>query len=217
MKGILRWVWLIVAFVAVSRQMLSQASRRTPSSTTGVADAFSFLGATGPPPLSAASRRGEPPRPSHRILDHPRSTRTSPRSFLEAAGANNNNSKPKRRKDATAGAPAAAAKAAAPAPALDENVKNRLVKETIAPWRPLRLFLYFALGSGATIGGFIALTGTVAALSGARPDADLNAEVRSARLARPFPGSRSFVAGDGYGGRGSDVRLAVANLPSYSS
>jgi Low psii accumulation1 / Rep27 len=62
---------------------------------------------------------------------------------------------------------------------LDENVKNRLVKETIAPWRPLRLFLYFALGSGAMIGGLITLSGTLAAMSGARPDVDLNAEVRS--------------------------------------
>jgi Low psii accumulation1 / Rep27 len=62
---------------------------------------------------------------------------------------------------------------------LDENVKNRLVKETIAPWRPLRLFLYFALGSGAMIGGLITLSGTLAAMSGARTDIDLNTEVRS--------------------------------------
>jgi Low psii accumulation1 / Rep27 len=61
---------------------------------------------------------------------------------------------------------------------LDENVKNRLVKETIAPWRPLRLFLYFALGSGAMIGGLITLSGTLAAMSGARTDIDLNTEVR---------------------------------------
>jgi Low psii accumulation1 / Rep27 len=62
---------------------------------------------------------------------------------------------------------------------LDENVKNRLVKETIAPWRPLRLFLYFALGSGAMIGGLITLSGTLAAMSGARTDIDLNTEVCS--------------------------------------
>jgi hypothetical protein len=85
--------------------------------------------------------------------------------FLEAAASDRKSKKNKNQSSSSA-------------PKLDENVKNRLVKETIAPWRPLRLFLYFALGSGALIGGFITLTGTLAAMSGARPDVDLNAEVR---------------------------------------
>ena len=62
---------------------------------------------------------------------------------------------------------------------LEESVKNKLVKESIAPWRPLRLFLYVALGSGAFIGGLVTLSGTLAALSGARSDVDLNTEVRT--------------------------------------
>ena len=60
---------------------------------------------------------------------------------------------------------------------LEEGVKNKLVKESIAPWRSLRLFFYFALGSGAMIGGLITLSGTLAAMSGARPDLDLNTQV----------------------------------------
>lgn len=59
---------------------------------------------------------------------------------------------------------------------MDEEMTSRLVKETIAPWRGLRLFLYFSAGSGAALGGFITLTGTLAALSGARTDVDLNTE-----------------------------------------
>lgn len=59
---------------------------------------------------------------------------------------------------------------------LDEGVRSKLVTESIAPWRTLRLFLYAALGSGALIGGIITLTGVAAALSGARTDVDLNVE-----------------------------------------
>ena len=65
---------------------------------------------------------------------------------------------------------------------LDENVRNKLVSESIAPWRTLRLFFYFSLGSGALIGGFIALTGTLAAISNGQADAedfDMNAQVNS--------------------------------------
>jgi Low psii accumulation1 / Rep27 len=60
----------------------------------------------------------------------------------------------------------------------DEALRTKLVSESIAPWRTLRLFLYGSLGSGAAVGGFITLAGVAAALSGARTDIDLNTEVR---------------------------------------
>lgn len=59
----------------------------------------------------------------------------------------------------------------------DEGLRTKLVSESIAPWRTLRLFLYGSLGSGAAVGGFITLAGVAAALSGARTDVDLNTEV----------------------------------------
>jgi hypothetical protein len=61
--------------------------------------------------------------------------------------------------------------------AFDEGLRTKLVSESIAPWRTLRLFLYGALGSGAAVGGFITLAGTLAAASGARTDLDMNTEV----------------------------------------
>lgn len=61
---------------------------------------------------------------------------------------------------------------------VNDRLRNKLVAETIAPWRAVRLFLYGALGSGAALGGFVTLTGTLAALSGARTDLDLSTEVR---------------------------------------
>lgn len=60
--------------------------------------------------------------------------------------------------------------------ALDEDVKSRLITESIAPWRTLRLFLYVSAGSGAALGGFITLSGFLAALSGARTDVNVNTE-----------------------------------------
>lgn len=57
---------------------------------------------------------------------------------------------------------------------LDETVRNKLVAESIAPWRTLRIFLYFAAGSGALIGGLITLTGAIAAMG--NPDVDMNTE-----------------------------------------
>ena len=60
----------------------------------------------------------------------------------------------------------------------DEYLRTKLVSESIAPWRGLRLFLYGSAASGAAVGGFITLTGTLAAISGARTDVDLNVEVR---------------------------------------
>lgn len=61
----------------------------------------------------------------------------------------------------------------------DEGLRNKLVSESIAPWRTLRLFLYFSLGSGAFIGGLITLSATAAALSSGREDFDINTEVRT--------------------------------------
>ncbi|KAL3918812.1 MAG: hypothetical protein SGILL_004063 [Bacillariaceae sp.] len=54
-------------------------------------------------------------------------------------------------------------------------MRNKLVTESIAPWRTLRLFLYGSLGSGAFIGGLINLSGAVAA-SGS-PDFNLQTEL----------------------------------------
>ncbi len=59
---------------------------------------------------------------------------------------------------------------------IDRNVSNKLLAETIAPFRGLRLFFYAAFASGAFVGGLITLSGVAAALNGLRPDVDLNAE-----------------------------------------
>lgn len=59
---------------------------------------------------------------------------------------------------------------------LEEGTRSKLLAESIAPWRAVRLFFYAGLGSGAALGGFITLTGVIAALSGARTDLDLNTE-----------------------------------------
>lgn len=61
---------------------------------------------------------------------------------------------------------------------LDENVRSKLVAESIAPWRLVRLFFYGALGSGAAIGGLVTLPAVLAVASGVRNDLDLNTEVR---------------------------------------
>ena len=60
---------------------------------------------------------------------------------------------------------------------LDPEMRSKLLSESIAPWRTVRLFLYVAAGSGALLGGLITLSGVAAALSGARTDVDLNTEV----------------------------------------
>jgi len=60
--------------------------------------------------------------------------------------------------------------------AKDNAIRQRLLAESIAPWRNLRLFVYFSGASGAGVGGLITLTGVLAALSGARPDLDLDVE-----------------------------------------
>jgi hypothetical protein len=54
-------------------------------------------------------------------------------------------------------------------------VSNKLLAETIAPFRGLRLFFYGAFASGALAGGLITLSGILAALNGVRSDTiDLN-------------------------------------------
>ncbi|KAL3810322.1 hypothetical protein ACHAXA_008257 [Cyclostephanos tholiformis] len=56
-------------------------------------------------------------------------------------------------------------------------VSNKLLTETIAPFRGLRLFFYAAFASGAFVGGLITLSGVFAASNGLRPDiVDLDAE-----------------------------------------
>jgi hypothetical protein len=60
---------------------------------------------------------------------------------------------------------------------LDGKMRSKLLSETIAPWRSLRLFLYGSLGSGAFIGGLINGSGAIAA--SASPDFNLNTEVRA--------------------------------------
>jgi len=59
---------------------------------------------------------------------------------------------------------------------LDPTVRDKLLAESIAPWRSLRKFIYSAGGAGALIGGLITLTGTLAGLAGRRPDLDMNTE-----------------------------------------
>ena len=58
---------------------------------------------------------------------------------------------------------------------LDTAMRSKLVTESIAPWRTLRLFFYGALGSGAFIGGLINISGAVAGSN--RPEFNLNTEV----------------------------------------
>ena len=60
---------------------------------------------------------------------------------------------------------------------LDESMRNKLVTESIAPWRTLRLFLYGSFGSGAFVGGL--LNGSEAIANSNSPDFNLQVEVRS--------------------------------------
>ena len=59
---------------------------------------------------------------------------------------------------------------------LDRSVSNKLLEETVAPWRGLRLFLYGAFASGAFVGGMFTGSGVIAAMGGVREGVDLNAE-----------------------------------------
>lgn len=77
---------------------------------------------------------------------------------------------------------------------LDEGVRSKLVTESIAPWRTLRLFAYASLGSGALLGGIITLTGVAAALSGARNDVDLNTEALNLAIDFGAVGAFAFLA-----------------------
>lgn len=58
---------------------------------------------------------------------------------------------------------------------LETGLRSKLVSESIAPWRTLRLFLYGALGSGTFIGGLINISGAVAGSNS--PDFNLNTEL----------------------------------------
>jgi len=59
---------------------------------------------------------------------------------------------------------------------LDETMRNKLVTESIAPWRTLRLFLYGSFGTGAFIGGLVNGSGAIAASNS--PDFNIQTEVR---------------------------------------
>ena len=61
----------------------------------------------------------------------------------------------------------------------DIGERTKLISESIAPWRTLRLFLYGSAASGAFVGGLITLSGAIAAMNGGglRPDVDMNTEV----------------------------------------
>lgn len=58
---------------------------------------------------------------------------------------------------------------------LETGMRSKLVTESIAPWRTLRLFLYGSLGSGAFVGGLINTSGAIAGSNS--PDFNLNTEV----------------------------------------
>lgn len=58
---------------------------------------------------------------------------------------------------------------------VDAELRSKLVSESIAPWRTLRLFLYASFGSGAFVGGLITLTGLAAALNKGG-EVDMNTE-----------------------------------------
>ena len=59
---------------------------------------------------------------------------------------------------------------------VDPRMRTKLVSESIAPWRTLRLFLYAALGSGAFIGGLVNLSGFMGSIASGQ-DIDVNTEV----------------------------------------
>lgn len=60
---------------------------------------------------------------------------------------------------------------------LDGNMRTKLLSESIAPWRTLRLFFYGSLGSGAFVGGLITISGAIAGSNS--PDFNLDTEVGS--------------------------------------
>mmetsp|Transcript_18797 Transcript_18797/g.28993 ORF Transcript_18797/g.28993 Transcript_18797/m.28993 type:complete len:351 (+) Transcript_18797:106-1158(+) len=59
---------------------------------------------------------------------------------------------------------------------VDASMKTKLLAESIAPWRTLRVFFYGAAASGAFLGGMITLAGAAAGITGARTDLDMNTE-----------------------------------------
>jgi hypothetical protein len=67
---------------------------------------------------------------------------------------------------------------------LEEGLRNKLVTESIAPWRTLRLFLYGTLGIGAFVGGLINTSGAIAASKLNPAEFNLQAEVRTWKVRR---------------------------------
>jgi hypothetical protein len=62
---------------------------------------------------------------------------------------------------------------------LETGMRSKLVTESIAPWRSLRLFLYGSAASGAFVGGLINISGAIAGQNS--PDFNLNTEVSAPR------------------------------------
>eukprot|EP00568_Trieres_chinensis_P014703 CAMPEP_0183319488 /NCGR_PEP_ID=MMETSP0160_2-20130417/63810_1 /TAXON_ID=2839 ORGANISM="Odontella Sinensis, Strain Grunow 1884" /NCGR_SAMPLE_ID=MMETSP0160_2 /ASSEMBLY_ACC=CAM_ASM_000250 /LENGTH=370 /DNA_ID=CAMNT_0025485975 /DNA_START=147 /DNA_END=1259 /DNA_ORIENTATION=- len=74
---------------------------------------------------------------------------------------------------------------------IDSAMRTKLLSESIAPWRTVRLFLYASLGSGAFIGGLVTLSGVAAALSGVKGEVDMNTEYLN--LAIDFGAAATFA------------------------
>ena len=93
-------------------------------------------------------------------------------------------------------------------PKLEEGVKAKLLAESIAPWRLVRMFFYGSFGSGAFVGGFLTLAGLIAAKSGARSDVDI--DEATINVAIDF-GAASFFAVAAYldSKRGAELSDAV--------
>jgi hypothetical protein len=65
-------------------------------------------------------------------------------------------------------------------------VSNKLLAETIAPFRGLRLFFYGAFASGAFAGGLITLSGILAAMNSVRSDTTIDLNEAYTNLAIDF-------------------------------
>jgi Low psii accumulation1 / Rep27 len=80
---------------------------------------------------------------------------------------------------------------------LDSKVRTKLLAESIAPWRTVRLYFYGGFGISAFVGGLITLSAVVAAMGGSRPDVDLNEQVRLSTTSyspAPFMGYSTIFA-----------------------
>ncbi|GMI30132.1 hypothetical protein TeGR_g1124, partial [Tetraparma gracilis] len=92
---------------------------------------------------------------------------------------------------------------------LDPALRTKLLAETIAPWRSVRLFACGSLGSGAALGGFLTLAGLLAAKSGARSDVDI--DEATANVAIDFAAAAIFAVAAYFDSRaGGELNERVA-------